>query len=45
MWAWGGGIYGQLGVGGREQRLSPDVVEDLDKRGVTQVGATHHFFT
>ena len=37
VWAWGGGIYGQLGVGGREQRLSPDLVEDLEGRGVTQV--------
>ena len=40
-WAWGGCVYGQLGVGGREQRLSPQPVEDLDNKHVTQARYSH----
>ena len=40
-WAWGGCVYGQLGVGGREQRLSPQPVEDLENKHVTQARYAH----
>jgi len=45
IWSWGGGSFGQLGLGARstEQRLTPSAVEDLDEKGTTAIacGANH----